>query len=94
MVWFRIIITFVCLFITVACNRSEQYYIQRGNAFLEQSKPNDAAIQYRKAVQKNSKSGEAYYRLGIAEVRLGNAVEALNALSLAVRLSPLPTPML
>ncbi len=71
-----------------ACSRNSPYYIENGNRLLEAGKSADAVIQYRKALQKDPKSGEAYYRLGLAELRQGNAIEAFDALDHAVQLSP------
>ena len=78
----------ICLLSAVGCSRGPGYYIQRGNQFLQEDKPAEAVIQYRKAVQKDPKSGEAYYRLGLAELKQSHALEAYRALIQAVRLAP------
>ncbi len=48
----------------------------------------DAAIQYRKALQKDPVFGEAYYRLGMLEFERKNPLEAYQLLSRAVELAP------
>jgi tetratricopeptide (TPR) repeat protein len=84
----RIVLIVVSLLTVAACSRSERYYIERGNTFLAAGKPEDAAIQYRKAIQTAPESGEAYYRLGLAQLGKGDLVEAFRALSKATELSP------
>ena len=82
------VITLILLLVAAGCSRSASYYLDRGNKLFEEGKPADAVIQYRKALQKDSKSGEAYYRLGLAELRQGNAIEAFRALSQAIQYTP------
>ena len=84
----RTVAAMLCIIANIGCNRSEHYYIERGNTLLRAGKAEDAVIQYRKAIQKNSQSGEAHYRLGLAQLRTGEAVEAVNTLNRAVQLSP------
>src|SRR5579872_6508695 len=84
----RTVAAMLCIIANIGCNRSERYYIERGNTLLRAGKAEDAVIQYRKAIQKNSQSGEAHYRLGLAQLRTGEAVEAVNTLNRAVQLSP------
>jgi predicted Zn-dependent protease len=85
-IWFAAVL--LCILANVGCSGSERYYIERGNTLMQTGKAPDAVIQYRKAIQKNSQSGEAHYRLGLAQLRAGEAIEALNTLNRAVQLLP------
>jgi len=70
------------------CGRSAVQYISRGNQLFDSGKFEDASINYRNAIKKDPKSGEAYYRLSLALNRLNKAGEAYQALLHAVELNP------
>ncbi|MDX2180112.1 MAG: tetratricopeptide repeat protein [Bryobacteraceae bacterium] len=75
-----------------ACNRDpkvqRQKYLESGNRYFNNSKFKEASIMYRRALQQDMRFGEAYYRLGLSELRLGRPVDALRALQRAVELEP------
>ncbi len=50
-------------------------------AFYAAGKYEDAIINYKKAIQRDPKFGEGYYRLGLAELKTGNIRDAYAALS-------------
>src|ERR1700733_14077026 len=83
-----LIIAALLFFSSVACVRSTRYYIDSGNKFAAEGKYDDAVIRYHKAIQKDGQSGEAYYQLGLAELKREHGAEAFVALSRAVELSP------
>ena len=70
------------------CGHSAAQYLSRGNQFFDSGKYDDAAINYRNAIKKDPKSGEAYYRLALSLIRRNKAGEAYQALLHAVELSP------
>jgi len=70
------------------CRRSPEAYVKAGNQFFAQKKYDDAALNYRKAIQANGKYGEAFYRLGLTEMERGDVKVAYAALSRAVELMP------
>jgi len=76
------------VFLSSACSRSAEYYLQKGNELDAAGKHSEASLNYRRAIQQNPKLGEAYYKLGLTELRLQNARGAFEALSRAVQLSP------
>jgi tetratricopeptide (TPR) repeat protein len=85
----------VCLGVFVAgltvicgCSSTKQAYLAKGNKFFAAGKYQDAALNYRAAIQKDAGYGDAYYRLGLTAVKLQEAREAYNALFRAVQLSP------
>src|ERR1035437_9658818 len=63
-------------------------YLKRGQEFARQGKYEDAALQYRKAIQKDGKYGEAYLRLGQLFVLQDRPLESFPAFTRAVELMP------
>ena len=55
--------TCLVLLALTACG-TKRGYVEKGNALFQKGKYEDAAINYRKAIQKDSRYGDAYYRLG------------------------------
>src|SRR6202789_1203578 len=85
----------VCLGIFVAaltaicgCSSTKEAYLAKGNKFFAAGKYQDAALNYRSAIQKDADDGDAYYRLGLTALKLQEAREAYNALFRAAHLSP------
>jgi len=70
------------------CIATKQTYVSRGNQLYDAGKYADAALNYRKAIQKDPKFGEAYYRLGLAAVKQDQAREAYDSLYRATQLLP------
>ncbi|MBL8234007.1 MAG: tetratricopeptide repeat protein, partial [Bryobacterales bacterium] len=64
-----------------ACGQfsSREHYVERGARFFEQGKLEDAALQFRKALQKDPNYGEAYYRLGLTDKKRGQERDAFAA---------------
>ncbi len=73
---------------TSACSKSARQYLERGNQLYSDGKYDDAALNYRNAIKKDSQSGEAHYRLSLALIKLNKGVEAYQNLNRAVSLSP------
>jgi tetratricopeptide (TPR) repeat protein len=74
-----------------ACGNSEasrKRMIETGNKYFTNSDYKTAALVYRRVIQKNPREGEAYYRLGLTELRLGRYAEALRSLRRASELQP------
>src|SRR5665213_117466 len=84
----RLAIVIVPLFLLLAGCRSAANYLEKGNAAFHRGQFEEASLNYRKAVQKDSSFGEAYYRAALAELKLNKAAEALQDLKQAVRLMP------
>jgi tetratricopeptide (TPR) repeat protein len=71
--------TCMVLLAMTACS-TKRGYVEKGNVLFQQGKYEAAAINYRKAIQKDPNYGEAFYRLGLNEDAQGNPGEAYNAL--------------
>ena len=65
------------------CSHSAKDYLQSAKKYFDAGKYDDAILLYRKAIQKEPKSGEAYYRLALADLKIGKTREAFQALSAA-----------
>jgi tetratricopeptide (TPR) repeat protein len=70
------------------CSASKESYLTKGNKLFAAGKYDEAALNYRAAIQKDAGFGEAYYRLGLTTIKLNNAREAYTALFRAVQLLP------
>ncbi|MCL5744855.1 MAG: tetratricopeptide repeat protein [Acidobacteria bacterium] len=84
----------VALLSAWSCSRDPnvvaQKYVESGNRYFENGKYKEASLLYRRALQKNAKFGEAYYRLGLTQLKLGPSAlgDAVRALMRAVDLQP------
>ena len=80
------VVCIVMLAIT-ACT-TKRGYVEKGNSLFDHGKYEDASINYRNAIQKDPNYGEAYYRLGLAAIKLDKPLDAYNALFRASQLLP------
>src|SRR5579862_3745299 len=79
----------VLLFVLLAsCRQSPQQYLAKGNTFFAAGKYDDAIINYKKAIQRDPKFGEGYYRLGLAQLKTGKSRDAYAALNTSNALLP------
>lgn len=85
---FRCAVLALCLISLTGCNRTPQAYIERANKLYDAGKYDDAALQYRKALQIDGRSGEAHYRLALVELKRDRPVQAYGELQRAVELMP------
>ncbi len=86
------------LFLT-ACNRDpnvrKQKYFDSGDKYFADGKYREAEIQYRNALQIDSRFAQAHYQLGQTYLRLADSYRAFQELSRTVELDPptiVPTP--
>src|SRR5262249_49159805 len=89
----RKLLTFLPLLLVMAsCSRDPkaqaQRYVDNGNKFFTKAKYREAGLMYRRALQKDLRFGEAYYRLGLTELKLASYGEAARSLRRAVELQP------
>ena len=75
-------------FIQAGCSRGPQYYLDRGNRLYGEGKYADAVLNYRNGIKADARSGEAHYRLGLAQLKQGERREAFDELRSAVNLAP------
>ena len=79
-------------FLLASCSqdphKQAQRYVDNGNKFFEKAKYKEASIMYRRALQKDLKFGEAYYKLGLTEIHLQAYGDAVRALRRAIEMQP------
>ena len=84
-----ILLSAVLLF-AASCGRdpeaAKRRYLENGNRYAQQGKFKEAIIMYRNALKRDARFGEAYLRLGDAEMRRGMPAQAVAAYRRAVEL--------
>jgi tetratricopeptide (TPR) repeat protein len=85
---FCLVIT--CAFVSTSCDSEPPAIValKRGTKLLESGRYAEASLQFRKAIQKSPTLGQAYLKLGIAELKQSNVQEAESALKQATLLMP------
>jgi tetratricopeptide (TPR) repeat protein len=79
----------VCiLLVAITACTTKRDYLEKGNVLFEHGKYEDAEINYKNAIQKDPNYGDAYYRLGLAAIKLDKTSDAYNALFRASQLLP------
>src|SRR5579884_4433677 len=71
-----------------SCSRDPKTLVANGNKYFERQKYHEASIMYRRALQKDRKNAEAWYRLGLVDLRTGQFGDAAGALTRAAQLDP------
>ncbi len=90
----RKLLTFLpmLLLALAACTRDPkvraQRYVENGNKFFAKGRYTDASIMYRRAQREDARSGEAYYRLALTDLKLYAYGDAFRALLRTVELQP------
>ena len=91
---FRKLLTFLpmLLLVLASCSRDPkvraQRYVDNGNKFFARERYKEASIMYRNAMKQDPRSGEAYYRLALTDLKLSAYGDAYRALQRAVGLEP------
>jgi tetratricopeptide (TPR) repeat protein len=87
--FFAFLTVALCL---VSCSRDpkkvRQQYLESGNKYYDRGKYREASIMYRNSIKADPKFGEAYYHLGLAELKLQHVLNAINPLRRAMELLP------
>src|SRR5262249_10072604 len=65
-----------------------QHFLESGKQYADKGQYDAALIQFRRAAKTDPQSAEAYYQLGIIELRLQNLRDAYGALTKATELDP------
>jgi tetratricopeptide (TPR) repeat protein len=63
-------------------------FLANGNKYYEKGKLREASIMFRNALKEDARFGEAYYRLALTSVKLGQYGDALSSFQRAVELQP------
>lgn len=88
----RISAALVFLLVLSGCSmnpeRTKAKLLRSGNSYFKNGKYREAAILYSKAIQEDRRFGEAYYRLALAELKIGRVLQSMRALRRATELEP------
>ncbi len=88
----KLVALFAFILVGAACSRDpkvlRQKYLDSGNRYFNNGKYKEASIMYRRSLKEDMRFGEAYYRLGLADLKTGKITEALRAFQRAVELQP------
>jgi tetratricopeptide (TPR) repeat protein len=89
---FRIFALFCLTFTLINCSFDPQVvkkkYLDSGNKYFEKGRYKEAQIMYRRALSKDQKYGEAWYKLAMTSLKLNQAANAVPSLRRAAELLP------
>ena len=85
---FTVFLPICALLIASACSQSPQRLVAAGNRYHDKQKYREASILYRKAIAKDKKYAEAYYREGLNLLDQKQGADASRYLRRAVDLNP------
>ena len=75
-----------------SCSRDpetrKKKFLANGNKYFESGKFREASIMFRNALKEDARYGDAYYRLALTSLKLGQYPDAINALRRSVELQP------
>ncbi len=81
-----------CLILLAACNRDprvvSRMYVDSGNKYFDKGKYKEASIMYRRALTKDMRYADAWYRLGLTNLKLRLPGEARRDFSRAMETDP------
>jgi tetratricopeptide (TPR) repeat protein len=72
----------------LACARRPEHYLSKGKAHFEAHAWDEAALNFRKAIQQKPDWGEAHYYLGLCQLKQDKKSEAVQSLRRAAELDP------
>jgi tetratricopeptide (TPR) repeat protein len=80
------------LLLLASCSRdpekAKRSYLDSGDKYLAKGKLKEASLMYRNAIRRDPRFGDAYFKLGEAELRRGEYAQAISALRRAIELLP------
>jgi len=85
---FLVRVAMAVILVSASGCRSSRDYMAEADRFFSAKKYEEAALVYRKAIQKDPRSAEAYYKLGLAQRAAGNYAAAFDSFSRALLLNP------
>jgi tetratricopeptide (TPR) repeat protein len=71
-----------------SCAHSASSYVEKGKKFFAEGRYQDAELQYRNAINKDPRYAEAYYQMGLLEMREAHLQTAYEWLKHSVELNP------
>ncbi|HLK21584.1 MAG TPA: tetratricopeptide repeat protein [Bryobacteraceae bacterium] len=88
----RLVAAVPCLVLLAACNRDPRAvakkYVDSGNKYFDRGKYKEASIMYRRALSKDMRYADGWYRLGLTNLKLRLPGEARRNFSRAMEIDP------
>src|SRR5262249_13029561 len=84
--------TILSILVIMGCSKDPKALVEIGKNFLAESKPDQAVIQLRKAIQLNPQLAEAHYNLALAYLATGALDDANQELEKTVTFQPANMP--
>ena len=84
-----VVVVLVAALLSAACGFTARRAFDRGTKLYEKGQYAEASIEFRRAIQKDPKFGDAYLKLGLTELRQASPLAAADALRHAVALIPI-----
>ena len=84
----RLVSVTIATVLAISCSRSPRSYVDRGDRLFAEGKYADAALNYRKAIQKDAGYGLAYFALGKLQLKQHEWAGAYQSLLRASELLP------
>ena len=88
----RFLMALLGLMLLPACNRDPKVvsrkYVDSGNKYFDRGRYKEASIMYRRALGKDMRYADAWYRLGLTNLKLGLPGEARRDFSRAMEIDP------
>jgi tetratricopeptide (TPR) repeat protein len=89
---FALLAVVPCLILLAACSRDPRVvsrkYVDSGNKYFDKGKYKEASIMYRRALSKDMRYADAWYRLGLTNLKLRIPGEARRDFSRAMEIDP------
>jgi cytochrome c-type biogenesis protein CcmH/NrfG len=80
-----------CIGCNVSSDSAKRNYVAKGDRLYASGKYADAVLNYKKAIRKDATFGDAYYKLGLAEIARQSYRDAFQAFYRASELDPANT---
>src|SRR5882762_7633228 len=81
------VVAFLLALLT-GCRSDPKKYVANGNKYYDRGKYKEASIMYRRALNKDMRYGDAWYRLGLTNMKLSLFPEARRDFSRAMEIDP------
>src|SRR5512133_198478 len=76
----------------VSCSRDpnvvKKRYLESGNKYFENGRYKEASIQYRNALKRDPKFGQAHYKLALVALKVGDVAGSVGSFRRAIELVP------
>src|ERR1700704_1574670 len=85
---FLLPLVLIGILLSGSCGFTSRRAFEKGTKLYEKGQYAEASIEFRRAIQKDPKFGEAYLKLGLTELKQASPKSAADALQHAVALMP------